>query len=179
MHKQAGKPPVPIDERSAGEVRILDPKKVTLFRAESGVPRMTLEGELSCLYLRVMCAFPLSKSNKFISLRDGLNYEIGLIEDLADLDRNSRKIAKEEIKRRYFLPEITAITSLDGHFGTYDWEVETDHGPREFLMRGRSESVIQMNPHRVLITDVLGNRYHVADWTQLDPRSIDLIYKVL
>ena len=164
---------------SAGEVRVLDPERVKLFRSETGVPRMTLEGELTTLVLSVKCSFPLSRANEYVSLRDGDNHEIGLVENLHDLDRDSRRIAEEEIERRYFLPEITVIYSVKGHFGTYDWEVETDRGRRSFHMRGRSENIIRSGPRRILISDVLGNRYKISDRSKLDRRSKVQLLKVV
>ena len=170
---------VPFDEQATGEVRLLDPKRVRLFRTPEGLPRAVIEDELCCLRLLIMCSFPLSRPQEFVSLRDGSNREIGLIEHLRDLDAQSRRIAEEEIERRYFLPEITAIVRLEGHFGTYDWEVETDRGRRSFVVRGRSEHIVQLPPHRVAVTDVLGNRYQVSDYTTLDRKSQALLYKVL
>jgi len=170
---------VPFDEQATGEVRVLDPKRVRLFRTPEGVPRAIVEDELCCLRVLVLCSFPLSRPDEFVSLRDGSNREIGLIEHLHELDRDSRRIAEEEIDRRYFLPEITAIHRLEGHFGTYDWEVETDRGHRAFVVRGRSEHIVQLPPHRVAITDVLGNRYQIRDYTRLGRKSQALLYRVL
>ena len=172
-------PPRTPDPSTTGEVRLLDPKRVRLFRTPEGTPRAELTDELVCLRVRVYCSFPLSHPNEYISLCDAKDHELGLIEDLRQLDRESRAIAEEEIERRYFLPEITAVRRLEGHWGLYDWEVATDRGSRTFHVRGRSESVVQMPPPRVIVTDVLGNRYHVADYTRLDPRSMALLYKVL
>jgi len=170
---------IPFDEHATGEARILDPQRVKLFRTPEGAPRATIEDDLTCLHVKVMCSFPLSRPYDYVSLRDMANREIGLIENLHDLDRASRRIAEEEIERRYFLPEITAVYKLDSHFGTYDWEVETDRGRRSFLVRGRSENIVYVPPHRVVITDVLGNRYQVSDYTKLDRRSAALLYKIV
>jgi hypothetical protein len=179
MDEHAERAEVPFDETATGEVRVLDPNRVRLFRTPEGVPRAVLEDELCCLHAKVMCSFPLSQPYVYVSLRDASNRELGLIENLRDLDRASRQIAEEEIERRYFLPEITAVYRLEGHFGTYDWEVETDRGRRSFLVRGRSEKIVYMPPRRVVITDVLGNRYQVTDYTKLDRRSQAHLYKVL
>jgi len=179
MDEHAERVEIPFDEDATGEVRVLDPKRVKLFRTPEGVPRAVLEDELCCLHIKVMCSFPLSRPHQHVSLREGSNRELGLIEDLRELDRASRRVAEEEIERRYFLPEITAIYRLEGHFGTYDWDVETDRGRRSFLVRGRSEKIVYMPPHRVVITDVLGNRYQVSDTSRLDRRSQAHLYKVL
>ena len=179
MDRRPGPPAGGPREKTTGEVRLLDPKQVRLFRTPEGTARAELADELTCLRLKVLCSFPLTHPNQYVSLRDGSDRELGLVEDLHQLDRESRRIAEEEIARRYFLPEITAVKKLSGHFGTYDWEVETDRGPRTFIVRGRSESVVQMPPHRVVVTDVLGNRYQVTDYTKLPPRSVALLYKVL
>jgi len=172
------KPAVALDEPS-GEVRILDPASVRLFRNEAGVPQMEVAGEFTCLRVQVKCSFPLSKPHEYVSFRDGANREVGLIENLKDLDHDTRRIVEEEIERRYFLPEITAIYSINGHFGSYEWDVETDRGRRSFHVRGRSENIVKSLPNRVLITDVLGNRYKVSDYTKLDRASYAQIYKVI
>ncbi|MFP4056307.1 MAG: DUF1854 domain-containing protein [Candidatus Brocadiia bacterium] len=179
MDEHADRAEVPFDETETGEVRLLDPARVRLFRTPEGVPRAVVADELCCLQVKVMCSFPLSRPGHYVSLRDGANREVGLIEDLRKLDRESRAIAEQEIDRRYFLPEITAVYQLESHFGTYDWHVETDRGPRSFLVRGRSENIVHMPPHRVIVTDVLGNRYQVSDATRLDRRSAALLYKIL
>lgn len=172
-------PQGPNPHNASGEVRLLDPKRVRIYRTPEGTPRAEMADELTCLRVRIRCSFPLSHPKEYISLSDSADHEIGLIKSLHDLDKESRTVAEEEIERRYFLPEITAIHKLSGHFGLYDWEVETDRGPRTFNVRGRSESVVQMPPRRVLITDVLGNRYQVTDYNRLDSRSMALLYKVL
>ena len=177
--QHAQRPEVPFDEHATGQARLLDPRRVRLFRTPEGVPRAVIEDDVCCLRLMVMCSFPLSRPRDFVSLRDGSNREIGLIEHLGDLDRESRHIADDEIERRYFLPEITAVRKLEGHFGTYDWHVETNRGPRSFVVRGRGEHIVQLPPHRVAITDVLGNRYQIPDTTHLDRKSQALLYRVL
>ena len=170
---------IPFDECDTGEVRVLDASRVRLFRTPEGIPRAVIEDELCCLHVKAHCSFPLSNPDEYVSLRDGANREVGLIEHLNQLDPASRRIVEEEIERRYFLPEITAVYRLEGHFGTYDWEVETDRGRRSFLVRGRSEKIVYMPPRHVIITDVLGNRYQVSDYSHLDRRSMLLLYKVL
>ena len=170
---------IPFDERATGEIRMLDPEAVRLFRTPEGVPRAELRDEFVCLHVQLMCAFPLSTPHDFVSLRDGKNRELGVIESLADLDGESRSIAEKEIDRRYFLPEITAVHRLDSHFGTYDWDVDTDRGPRSFLVRGRSENIVILPPARVVVTDVLGNRYQVSDARKLTGRSAILLQKIL
>jgi len=170
---------IPFDEQATGEVRMLAPAEVRLFRTPEGIPRVELADELVCLRVQMMCAFPLSTPHEYVSLRDGSNRELGVIERLADLDTESRRIAEQEIERRYFLPEITAVIRLESHFGTYDWEVETDRGPRTFLVRGRSEHIVFLPPARVVVTDVLGNRYQVSDTTKLAGKSAALLQKIL
>ena len=179
MDEHAERPAIPFDAQTTGEIRVLDPRGVRLFRTPEGIPRALIEDELCCLHMRVFCSFPLSRPDVYISLRDGENRELGLIEKLHDLDRASRQVAEEEIERRYFLPEITAVYRVQGHFGTYDWEVETDRGRRAFLVRGRGENIVRIPPHLVVITDVLGNRYQIPDHARLDRRSQAILYRVL
>ncbi|MCS7310719.1 MAG: DUF1854 domain-containing protein, partial [Armatimonadetes bacterium] len=65
------------------EVRFLEPAQIRLFRTPgSSQIRMTIEGERSILRVHVVRCFPLSDPNHFISLRDGMDQEIGILQSL-------------------------------------------------------------------------------------------------
>jgi hypothetical protein len=49
--------------------------------------------------------------------------------------------------------------------------VDTDRGPRQFILRGLRDSVHEIEPGRYLINDVDGNRFEIPQITGLDHRS--------
>lgn len=119
----------------------------------------------------VHLAFPFSWPNRFISIWKPEGDEIGLIEDLSDLDANSQEALKQELNWRYYIIIIKRIISYKEEFGHAYWEVDTDRGQYKFVTRRRDQSVRSVSAVRVLIADVSGNRFEIEDITKLDNRS--------
>lgn len=74
---------------------------------------------------------------------------------------------------------IEVISSLRNEFGVSYWDVQTDRGNREFVVRNVSESAQWISPRRLLLIDVDGNRFEIPDIDLLDKRSISLIEMVI
>lgn len=157
------------------QVRFLEPSKLRFGRAPSGALRMTLEGEWSCLKVVVVRAFPRSHPEEYLSFRDEDRKELGMLRRLKDLPEEYRKLVEEELYRRYFCPQIERIVALRERFGVAEWKVETSRGPHTFLTRNVRDSITELGPHHLLITDVDGNRFEVRDLAALDARSTDLL----
>ena len=130
--------------------------------------------------VQVARAFPLSKPNQFIGLRDAADKDIGTLPTLDGLDPESRKIINEELTRRYFLPIISQVYAVKEEFGITTWDVETDKGRRTFLVQNLRESVWEMVPgERAIITDKDGLRYEFPDLTRLDAKTANVLSRVL
>lgn len=95
------------------------------------------------------------------------------------LDADSRRAAREALDRRYSMPTITRIHSMTEEFGAIYCEVETDCGRRQFVGRGLRDAIEDLGEGELLIPDVDGNRYRVADWQALDPLSRRLLARVV
>jgi hypothetical protein len=119
----------------------------------------------------VLRAFPLKYPDEFIVLRDGGGKELGVLRDLTSLPVPAITQLRQQLHRRYFLPSITAITSVTERFGSSVWELETDRGPRSITTRQMNEAVAEAEPGRYIITDVENNRYEIKDLNALDPES--------
>jgi hypothetical protein len=157
----------PVD---TSDLRYLDPNALRFFR-HGATLRLTVEDDRSVLKAAVARAFPLSHPERYLSVRDGDNKEVGLIIDAAELDEKSRRLVAEELERRYVVPVIRRVVAVKERFGTIDWDVETDRGLCRFTTRNTRENVAQPSPGRYLLTDVEGNRYDVRDLTALDAAS--------
>ena len=156
------------------EVEFLDAAQIKIAR--NSFEELTVELPDGTTYTNVEAirSFPLTDSNKYISLLDSEEKEIGIIQDIKQLPRESEKILRSELQKRYFLPKITKIHSLDGEFGVTEWVVETNRGPVTFGMRTRYD-VVSLENGRVLIKDADGNRYEIENYHRLDPDSIALL----
>ena len=156
------------------EVEFLDAAQIKIAR--NSFEELTVELPDGTTYTNVEAirSFPLTDSNKYISLLDSEEKEIGIIQDIKQLPRESEKVLRSELQKRYFLPKITKIHSLDGEFGVTEWVVETNRGPVTFGMRTRYD-VVSLENGRVLIKDADGNRYEIENYHRLDPDSIALL----
>ena len=181
-------PDAPPPTDASIEYVAFDPRKIVLFR--SGKPgdvtiRATVDDPAigparSWRRVQVARAFPLSKPNQYIGLRDAADKDIGTLPTLEGLDPESRKIVDEELTRRYFLPIIRQVYAVKEEFGITTWDVETDKGRQTFLVQNLRESVWEMVPgERAIITDKDGLRYEFPDLTRLDAKTANVLSRVL
>lgn len=152
------------------DLRFLDPRDLRFER--HGVRlRLALAGERASREVTVVRVFPLSNPRRYVSVRDPEGKEIGIIVDTRDLDDASRRLVEEELERHYIMPVLRRVLAVRERFGAVDWTVETDRGPRSFMMRNLRESVAQLGPGHYVLIDVDGNRYEVLDVAGLDAVS--------
>lgn len=157
----------------------VDPTRIRLFRDAKGILRLTIEGDRSYLRVKVCRAFPLSCAGQYIGFADGMDRQIAVIKDLNALDPDSRRVAQEELRRRYFTARIRSVDDVKEMFGVVQWRVTTDRGPREFVVRGMRESIFEIENNHLLIVDVDGNRFELPPLDEMDPRSRALVEKVM
>jgi len=162
-------------------VRFLDPKALRLFRtdAHDATVRLTLEGDMSWREVRIARAFPFSDPDRYIGLRDGDDKDIGILTTLHGLDKDSRAIIEEELEKRYFTPRIERVLTVKEEFGVVTWEVETDRGPRRFLVRNLRDSTFPLGANRLMMTDTDGNRYEFPDVSAMGTKAMTVLSKVL
>ena len=157
----------------------VDSEAIRLFREPPWVLRLTIEDDRSYLKVRAVCAAPLSQPDRYICLLDEKNEVICTVEDPIVLDAASQQIIKEELNQRYMTAIIKRVDSLKSEFGVSYWEVQTDRGNREFVVRNVSENAQWITDHRLLLIDVDGNRFEIANLEVLDKKSRGLIEMVL
>lgn len=171
-------PEVTSGEVSSFELRILDPKKMKVFH-HAGVPRLTLDGERSWTKIAPARTFPLSDPEHYIGFLDGAGKDIGILYDPAQLESASRHVVEEEIERRYFVPVIDRVISVKEEFGAVYWNVETDRGEKEIVVRNLRDNMQELSATRMIVTDVDGNRYEIPDVTNMDNKSQAIIMRNL
>ncbi|MHB1354801.1 MAG: DUF1854 domain-containing protein [Anaerolineae bacterium] len=127
--------------------------------------------------------FPVSQHTLLLSVRDATaeeQPEIGIIDDWMALKEGSLRAVTEEMTLHYFVPQITKITKVKKEFGFIYWTVDTDKGPKDFVMR---DSVVhyarEVARDRWLIIDVNQARYEIPDVEQMDARSRKLVHSYL
>ena len=149
----------------------LDLSKTRFERAPDGTLRVMIEDQLCALRVEALRAFPLSHPRENIVLRDGADKTIGTLRALDELPEPAKTWLEEQLERRYFLPQVTAIYGILERFGSSVWDLETDRGRVTASTRQMHEALHEVEPNRFLITDAEGNRYEIRDVRALDSDS--------
>lgn len=157
----------------------LEPAEVKLSLSPRGVVRMTLADRVCYRRVTVRRVRPLSEPDRYVALWADNDTEIGIIADVGDLDADSGAIVRQELARRYRTPTIRRILRVRERFGVQRWFVDSSHGPLDFYVKGLHQNIALSPPHRLMITDVCGNRYDIPDVTALDARSYAQIQRHL
>ena len=130
--------------------------------------------------VRLSWARPLTdRGGQVVILRAGKKEEVATLTGAEQLDGTSRGIIEDELKRRYFMPKITRVVSTAATFGNRYWHVETDCGPRRFLMKSPETDATWITDDRCVLKDALGNCYEIESLSELDRASRANVEKVL
>ena len=148
--------------KSGGKVRYLEPEDFTMERMDKGSYRLTLHNDRSYTRVSAKRCFPFTLPEKYVSLRDAENEEIGVIREMSSLGKEYRKWIEEMLELRYFLPRITSIVSVRTKRGAVEWKVNTDYGERDFVTWGLGDTMQEVKPEWYLVSDVDGNRYQIC-----------------
>ena len=171
QHAANGRMGEPEGAGPQAKVRLLPAAALRFAATAGGFLALTVTaGEPAEHYPRINAyrTFPLSDADRYISLRDADGNEIGILESLADLAHDQADLLRADLERRYFTPEIERVRSVKEEFGYSYWLVDTDAGPRRFTVQSGKNNVTVVAERRLLIVDVDGNRFSIADYTRLD-----------
>jgi hypothetical protein len=124
-------------------------------------------------------AAPLSQPGKYLALLDSSGEQVAMVEDPATLAPDSRAALEEELRRRYLTAFVRRIVEIDPQHGTTYFMVETDRGERNFVVQQLQDNAVWFGETRLLLVDVDGNRFEVANVKDLDTESQALIRKTL
>ncbi len=176
-------PESPVDgtdeDAEGGRVKWLEPGDVRLFRDEAGHVRATVRGDRSVVRPAVVRAFPVTAPDRLIELREEQGDSVGMLRELSGLDETSRQVAGELLRERYLVPVIREIRGLRRELGLWIWEVVTDRGERTFSMKSPRDDVRRLPGGCLRIADMDGNTFEVREAGALDPRSRQLLDKVI
>jgi len=128
--------------------------------------------------VRIKLGRPLYKPEDFASVL-GEKGEVALLVNLGALKPAARAVLEEHRVRNDLTTKVLKVKSISHQFGAAFWDVETEKGARQFVIRGTSEHVRWLDDDRLLITDVNGNRFEIPSMSRLDKRSLDHIHLIL
>lgn len=119
--------------------------------------------------------FPWSQPARYISLRDNKEAEFALVREPGELPEESRAILEQALVEAGFTLKIVRVLELDEEVEIRNWRVETEQGPRSFQTR-LDDWPRRMPGGGILIRDVAGDLYYVAEPGALDARSRGLLW---
>ena len=157
-------------------IRYLSVRDISFWRNDLGQLCATLDDGSVIEEALVYRTCPITDPDRFISIRVGATQseqrELGLVRNLNSFPPEQRRLLKEELAKRYFFHIITRIRTLREELGFLYWEVETDKGPRQFIIPRWDQRAVYHGASGVrVITDVDGGRYEIPDLDRLDPAS--------
>jgi len=115
-------------------------------------------------------AFPISAPLDGISMLDQNGRELLWIPRLEDSSREIRRLLEEELQSREFMPEIKRIRGVSGYATPCTWQVETDRGDTEFVLKAE-EDIRRLSTSALLIVDSRGIQFLIRDPRTLDKAS--------
>ena len=152
----------------------LDGPSIRIERADGQLWLRRADGDRSRI-TAVRPAFPLSLGPQMLVFcgrvhPEAPEEELGILARLGDLPPESQDLLAAEVEKAYFVPRIRRILSITEEFGVRTWEVVTERGLRTFDIT-ESTQVRLLEPARLVIKDVDGNRYQIEDIRLLDRKS--------
>jgi len=114
--------------------------------------------------------FPLTQPDGFVSLVDGSGLDRACIESPRLLADESRRALLYALAQSEFLPQVTRIERVLHEATRSEWQVETDRGPRTFVVE-QEDHIRRLDDGRHVITDSHGMRFLVPVPEKLDAHS--------
>jgi hypothetical protein len=159
--------------------RWLRPTTARFQRGEHGTLQLESGDEVHGGLFAVRC-LPATEPQRFISLRhadaDGQEHEVGMVRDLADWPPAVRALLEQSLLRRYFIRRVTAIESIECRYGLLTFQVRTDGGAAQFVMRNSHSQAQDYGASGKLLIDVDDNRFLVEDIDAL-PRRQQMLFR--
>jgi hypothetical protein len=141
-----------------------------LLEDETGDLNLRRAGEDDVAKVRIRRAFPWSKPDEFISIRNSEGKELMLLETLSGLSPELRQTIEQRLADTIFIPTITRVDKIDVTFGFQQWHVQTDRGLAEFRVQER-EDIRFLPDGRYSIRDADGNIYAMRPRHEMDEHS--------
>ena len=159
--------------RHAGPAVTAGAGALTIERRPDGRLWAVRDGEARPVTVR-RC-FPWSEPGQYLSLRDEHDREFALVRDPAALDERSRAALGQALVEAGFVFAVTRVLALEEEVELRHWRVETRQGIRSF--QTRLDAWPRALPQGgLLIRDVAGDLYHLADPARLDRKSRELLW---
>lgn len=185
-----GKPPVQtaqtngdVPPRDRTRIRYLTPDMCQIHLGIHKALHVTVEGERTYGGVYAAYVFPVEYQEQYISLLqstgEGDDVEVGIIRDLQEFPDDQARLVRQALARRHFIHTITRIHSIGWQHGMVAFDVETDKGHVNFLLRWKNDQAVEYGRHGKVLIDVDENRYVIADIGALTPSERSAFTRII
>jgi len=126
----------------------------------------------------VVRAFPIAAPNEGVSILSREGKELVWIDHLDDVADSERPLVLQALQAREFMPEILRLNSVNSFTTPSVWQVQTDRGPTEFVLKGE-EDIRRLNVHTLIISDAHGVQFLIHHLPSLDRHTRKLLDRFL
>ena len=124
-------------------------------------------------------AFPIAAPDEGLSLVGADGHELAWVARLDELAPAVRALVEEELAVREFVPTITRIRSVSSFSTPSTWQVDTDRGAAQLVLKGEEDIRRLAGRTKLLIAASDGLQFHVPDSQALDRASRKLLERFL
>ena len=140
---------------------------------------MTLPGGVVHEGVTPVRAFPIAAPLEGLSLVGADGHELLWIDRLDQLQAPARALVEEELALREFVPTIEKIVAVSSFSTPSTWDVETDRGPAQLILKAEEDIRRLVGRTRLLIAAGDGVQFRIQDTTALDRHSRRLLERFL
>ncbi len=167
----------------ASGIRWLEPAEVSLTTGELGLLHCKVGSQLF-RGVQAVRLFPVSHPERFISLHcigdSDKPAEIGVIRDLRQFPPAAAGLIRAVLGRHYYEQAISDIFSVECEFGLLFFDVQTERGREQFIMRWQQDRAEDYGDGGKVLLDVFDNRFVIPEVSALNPvarrRLVKYIY---
>lgn len=128
--------------------------------------------------VNVVRAFPISQPGEGLSIIDAQGHERIWIENFGEVPEALANTLEEALASREFMPRILAIDAVSTFATPSVWQVTTDRGKTEFVLKGE-EDIRRLAGNAFVVADRHGIHYLIRDITALGKPSRKLLDRFL
>jgi hypothetical protein len=124
-------------------------------------------------------AFALTAPDAGLALMSAESKELQWIDRLDALPESERNLIADELAQRDFMPVIERIVSVSSFATPSTWQVETDRGTTELILKSEDDIRRMKGPGALLIADSQGVHFLIRDRRMLDGHSQKILKRFL
>lgn len=163
--------------------RWLTPDRVKLSLGRHGALQLAVEGEPAYRGVFAVRCLPVRYPRQYLSLRHldehKREVEVGLVRDLSDWPQDVQDLIDQSLRKRFFVHTIREIHRIEHYQGYLTFDVETDLGPRQFIMRWQSDKAQDYGRAGKMLLDTEEERYLVQEIDALPERGRALFLRYI